>query len=394
MAISPSLRLVQSLGTDFQTVRSPLRICPLGAHVDHQHGLVTAMALNEGLHFHYRPREDGVVSVRSGNFEGIEEFSFDDVPREDRKSWGAYLRGAVLSLQRDFTLKRGLEGVIEGRIPTGGLSSSAAVCTAYLTALADVNEISLAPLELVSYAHWIEREYIGLKNGILDHAANVLSKEQALLLLDCEDHSYEHVPQPESMEEFCFLLVYSGVSKSLITTGYNNRVDECRAAAWFLAEAAGTLDGRPLNEMTLRAVGEDVFHTYKHILPGRFRRRAEHFFSECERVRQGVEAWRAGDLKRFGQLMNESGQSSIENYESGCPELIALYEILRECPGVYGTRFSGAGFRGFCIALIDPARVADIEGRVREEYPKRFPERAKDLQIYTCSSDNGVEIVR
>ena len=28
---------------------SPYRVCPLGAHVDHQHGLVTGFAINKGV---------------------------------------------------------------------------------------------------------------------------------------------------------------------------------------------------------------------------------------------------------------------------------------------------------------------------------------------------------
>ena len=36
-------------------------------------------------------------------------------------------------------------------------------------------------------------------------------------------------------------------------------------------------------------------------------------------------------------------------------ELIALYEIMKNTDGVYGGRFSGAGFKGCCMAIIDPA---------------------------------------
>ena len=81
---------------------------------------------------------------------------------------------------------------------------------------------------------------------------------------------------------------------------------------------------------------------------------------EMARVEQGIAAWQAGDLTRFGELIAQSGESSIKNYESGCPQLITLYEILRDTPGVYGVRFSGAGFRGSCLALVDPARSAAI----------------------------------
>ena len=72
-------------------------------------------------------------------------------------------------------------------------------------------------------------------------------------------------------------------------------------------------------------------------------------------MEEGLEAWRGGDLARFGALMNESCLSSIHNYRCGCPELITLFEILSSLPGVYGSRFSGAGYGGCCIALGGPA---------------------------------------
>ena len=44
-------------------------------------------------------------------------------------------------------------------------------------------------------------------------------------------------------------------------------------------------------------------------------RRAQHFFSECRRVLEGVDLWSAGDLGAFGSLMNQSNASSLHNYE-------------------------------------------------------------------------------
>src|SRR5690606_13020851 len=103
-----------------------------------------------------------------------ETFSLEEVPEPAPGHWGGYLRGAVRVLQQVYELRVGVEGVVDASLPTGGLSSSAAVCTAYLTALAEVNGIALSGMELVRAAHRIEREYIGIQNGILDHAANVL----------------------------------------------------------------------------------------------------------------------------------------------------------------------------------------------------------------------------
>ena len=116
-----------------------------------------------------------------------------------------------------------------------------------------------------------------------------------------------------------------------------------------------------------------MFEQYKHLLPDNFRKRAEHYFSEYHRAEEGAEAWRKGDLETYGKLIFESGRSSIENYECGCPELITLYNIMTETDGIYGGRFSGAGFKGCCMALVDPEKADRIMATVEEKYLKNDP---------------------
>ena len=108
---------------------------------------------------------------------------------------------------------------------------------------------------------------------------------------------------------------------------------------------------KTLDKTFLRDVPREVFEQTRERMPARFARRAEHFYSEYKRVRKGVTAWESGNMELFGKLSFESCESSIHNYECGSPELIALYEIMRELDGVWGGRFSGAGFKGACIAL-------------------------------------------
>jgi galactokinase/galacturonokinase len=49
---------------------SPYRVCPLGAHVDHQHGLVTGFAIDKGVDYWFNVREDGRVLLSSRTFDG------------------------------------------------------------------------------------------------------------------------------------------------------------------------------------------------------------------------------------------------------------------------------------------------------------------------------------
>lgn len=97
-------------------------------------------------------------------------------------------------------------------------------------------------------------------------------------------------------------------------------------------------------------------------------------------------------MEGYGQLVFESGKSSIYSYECGCDELKKLYEIMWNTDGIYGGRFSGAGFKGCCMALVDPEKVEDIKAKVTEEYLKAFPELEGRYSAYVCESADGVRL--
>ena len=95
-------------------------------------------------------------------------------------------------------------------------------------------------------------------------------------------------------------------------------------------------------------------------------------------------------MEEYGRLSFESGWSSIHNWESGAPEQIKLYEIMRETAGIYGGRFSGAGFKGCCMALIDPNKADDIREEVERKYLTAFPEMCGKYSFHLCESADGV----
>ena len=330
---------------------SPYRVCPIGAHVDHQHGLVTGFAIDKGVDLFFDVREDTLVKLSSETFGGELEFDITVPAQVRQKQWGDYARGAKYALQKRFRLTRGIEGVIRGSLPVGGLSSSAAVLIAYVMAFAKANGIELQPFEVAQIASEAEREYIGLNNGLLDQACIALGRRDGLLFLDCDSNEYRVIARNPDMPPFEIGIFFSGLTRSLVNSDYNLRVFECKTAAWnMLAYMDQPL--KPFDKTFLRDIPKAVFEKTRIAMPQRFARRAEHFYSEYRRVRQGVTAWETGNLKLFGKLCFDSCESSIHNYECGSPELIGIYEILRSLPGVYGGRFSGAGFKGAVIALV------------------------------------------
>ena len=367
---------------------APYRVCPLGAHVDHQHGLVSGFAIDKGVDLWFNPTDDGRVHLTSKTFPGTVDLRIDDRTRVKEGNWGDYVRGAKYALGKRFELKRGIEGVIAGSLPVGGLSSSAAVLIAYVMAFAKANSITLTKMEVIKIASEAEREYIGLNNGILDQACIALGEKGKLLFLDTATEQYRLIEPGPDLANYEIAIIFSGLTRSLVNSDYNLRVSECRTAAWCM-QAYKEQPIKPLEQTFLRDVPRDIYEATRDKMPARFARRAEHFYSEYKRVRKGVTAWESGNMDLFGQLIKQSCESSIHNYECGSPELIKIYESLKNLDGVYGGRFSGAGFKGAVIAMVDPTKKKEIEEHITREYLAEFPEYKKTFAIYWVHSADG-----
>lgn len=367
----------------------PYRISPLGAHIDHQFGKINGLAIDKGIHIAYSKKENGVVELQSLNFPKRAQFHVNSIPDEKVGDWADHIRGAAKMLLEKYPLRYGISAVIEGTLPIGGLSSSAAVIIAFMSALAKVNHIHLDPWETIMMAKAAENRYVGVNCGKLDQSCEVLCQKNQLLYLDCADDSYQLIPW--TGPKFKIAVFFSGLERSLATSAYNLRQDECKAAAYSLLAHAGLEYGK-FADTRLRDVPTPVFEEYKNRLPDNFRKRAEHYFSEYRRAEEGAEAWRKGDLEAYGKLIFQSGRSSIENYECGCPELITLYNIMTETDGIYGGRFSGAGFKGCCMALVDPEKAEDVLRIVEEKYLAVYPALKGKYLGALCDSADGVKL--
>lgn len=370
---------------------TPYRVCPVGAHVDHQLGKITGFAINKGIHIAYGPKQNGIIEIQSLQFEKRAQWHIASTPKEPQGDWADHLRGATIALYSKYNLNIGLCAVIEGELPIGGLSSSAAVIITFLSALCKLNGLSLMPKELIEIAKEAENKYVGVACGKLDQSCEIYCQKDHMLYLDTMDDSYELIPQPADMKPYKFAIFFSGLERSLAGSAFNMRVDECRSAAYALKAYAGMPYGK-FDETQLRDVPKKVFLQYKDRLPENWRKRAEHYYGEFDRVERAADAWRRGDIEAYGKISFESGYSSIHSWETGSEELIKLYEIMTQTQGIYGGRFSGAGFKGCCLAIIDPAYEESIVEIVTKEYLNAFPHLAGKYSVHICESADGVNL--
>ncbi len=196
------------------------------------------------------------------------------------------------------------------------------------------------------------------------------------------------LPLGPSAPDAQILVVFTGISRNLAKTGYNQRVNQCFSAARRLATLAGKPNARALGDFT-----DAEWRIYEERLPPDERNRSRHFYGERSRVQQGIELWKKGDLVTFGRLMSASCESSISNYQTGSKELIKLQDILVETPGVYGARFSGAGFGGCSVALVAADEAERIRSHVEQTFKSLFPQHAERARAFLVESEDGVRIV-
>ena len=369
-------------------IASPYRICPLGAHIDHQGGPVLGMTINAYTLMAFTGADESTARFRSKNYPGTVTFEIDRVPESTGSFWGVYARAAALALKSEYPLKRGVTGLLDGMLPGCGLSSSASVLLAYLHAFAMVNDIELQPWDYVRLNRIAENRYIGLNNGILDQTSIVFGKRDVLLYIDTKAETVTEVPDLLGESRYRILVAYSGYSRELTTSGYNTRVDECRQAAARLSSLSAAEPAEVLSD-----VPEDVFIEFRDNLAPDVGRRANHYFSEVRRVKSGLEAWENGSIDDFGGLMTASCNSSIEQYECGIQAIYDLQQIVSSANGVFGSRFMGGGFGGCVVGFVQPDVAENAADDILEAYRRLHPEVAGQAAVYLAKSAEGVGFI-
>jgi galactokinase/galacturonokinase len=371
-------------GGPVRVVRAPYRVCPLGAHTDHQRGLVIGLTIEPAVHAFYRARPDRSSRVRSREFPGEVVIDPGDA-RGPADGFGAYLFAVARSLAADRPVARGADVWIEGDLRPGGIGSSAAVQIAFLLALSDVNGVRLDRAAAMNLVMGAEREGAGVQIGLLDPAVILFGERDHLVYLDCA----EGVPRVQklaaSLPRFEFLLFDSGVDRVLPGSPYNDRVDECRAAARALG---ATGDPPALREVTL-----EQFRRRRAALDPLLARRAEHVLAENKRVRNGLAALQQGDLVSFGRLVNASGRSMVQLFDAGTPETAHALTLLQGDADVFGATLSGAGFGGNLLAIVPPGGARGVFERVLPALAAKFPAVAARASFVASGTGPGAAVV-
>jgi galactokinase len=346
---------------------APGRVNLMGAHLDYNGGPVMPMAIDRGTFIALRPRTDRRVCLRSTSEKGETALELGEGAFARRGQWADYPSGVIANLLPRAPAAPGLDVLFGGNLPVGaGLSSSASICVGTAFALAKAWNLTLSPLESARVALTAEREFVGVRCGIMDPYAVGLARAGHLLWLDCKDASYEHLPVDHGSVSVA--VADSGVRRELAQGAFNQRVAEAARAFEVL---------RPYAELAtcLRDVPLEVYRERRGMLDEVTARRAEHVIREVRRTFEARERLLAGDLAGFGARMVETHQSLRELYEVSVSELDCLVEAAVACPGVHGARLTGAGFGGCVVILVDKRAARDAASNVADAFARRFDRR-------------------
>lgn len=361
---------------------SPGRVNLIGEHTDYNGGHVFPCALTLGTYGAARKREDNKIHFYSMNLDsfGIVAASLDDLTNKKEYNWANYPLGVVWAFkEKGHTITSGFDMVIWGNIPNGsGLSSSASLevlTGVILTDLFEIKDLSMTDLALIG--QYSENNFNGCNCGIMDQFAVAMGKKDHAIFLDTSDLSYEYAPCV--LDGAKIVITNSKVKHSLVDSAYNDRRNECAAA---LKALQSELDIQALGDLT-----PEEFEAHKSLIKDEIQlQRAKHAVYENQRTIDAVTALKAGDIERFGKLMNQSHISLRDDYDVSCEEIDILVDLAWKIPGVLGSRITGGGFGGCTVSIVKDESVDTFIETIGKTYLEKVGHEA---EFYTVDIGDG-----
>lgn len=342
---------------------SPGRVNLIGEHTDYNGGYVFPCALSFGTYLAIRPIDSGEFRFATLNFDYEASVSFDEITTKKGDAWINYPLGVINQLVARGMQLKGFEMLYWGNIPNGaGLSSSASIEVVTAFALNTLLSLGHETLELVKLSQAAENQFVGVNCGIMDQFAVGMGKKEHAMALDCNTLYYEHVPV--ILGDYRLMIGNTNKRRGLADSKYNERRAECDSA---VASLQKVRDIKTLCELSLA----DFLSVQSVIENEVVLRRARHAISEHQRVKDAVEALKAGELVKFGEMMNASHDSLRHDYEVTGFELDSMVEAARKVPGVIGSRMTGAGFGGCTVTLLHKDSIETFKTQVAAEYTEK-----------------------
>lgn len=392
-ACPPSLDIVGGIMR-----RTSSRFCLGVEHGDYNGTPLFGVGVDRYIWFAYKPNDSARVRVFSVNrpFEGIIDFGLGDTPPprspDIANTWARFPFGVDHILrEKGFSLKSGLDGILYGDIPGGGMSRSASLTLNILLALLEVNNISISDkIRLAKLAQMVENSYIGSPCGLLDHVMILFGRRGYGVYFNplSLDIGYEALPAGD--DEFRLMVLDTGTERpGLEKSTYRIRRAECEALVEVLRAAGFNI--RHLAEITDRMYEEIA--RGRPALPKNLQKRLRYIYQAVQRFPSLLEAWRSGDIATVGRIFREDGFGLRFDYEISGPELDTMCDLARQVPGVLGERMLGGGDKGAAGAIVRAEAVDQLKRAVEIRFPEHHPELKGRCAAAELRTTNGVTVL-
>ncbi len=394
-------RLAEAHGLDIsggKVRRTSSRFCLGVEHGDYNGTELFGVATDRFIWMGYKGNGTDRVRLFSANFpdDGVVEFKLGKVPepksQEAADTWGRFAYGVDYILRREgYKLKEGIDAVIYGNIPGGGMSRSASLSLNLILSLADVNGIEIADkMTIIDLAQAVENDYIGSPCGQLDQIMILFGKEGKGTYYNPTKRTIEYVELGEGATDFRIVVMDTGTDRpGLEKSTYAIRRRECEELAAILGKAG--YDVTCLADVKDESFYEEIMAKFSSEHLG-LCKRLDYIYHAQKRFYEMLDAWKAGDIETVGRIFRTDGIGLRDDYKLSGPELETMCDIVRTVPGVLGERMLGGGDKGASGALVRSESIDAVKTAVDTAYPASRPEFADKYAVHVCKVVDGVRV--
>jgi galactokinase len=376
--------------------RSSSRFCLGVEHGDYNGTELFGVGTDRFIWMAYQPNDLGRLRLFSGNFEqdGLIDVALDSIPEPGTApdSWSRFPLGVAWILKKNgYDLRKGIDAVVHGNIPGGGMSRSASLTLNLLITIAEVNGIEFSSeMGIVDLAQAVENEYIGSPCGNLDQIMILFAREGMGTHYNPADRSIRHLPLGKGAPDFRIMSLDTGtIRPGLEKSTYKIRHSECREMVDLCAEPYGikTL-GDVRSEELFRSIIARFGASYPHLC-----KRLDYIYHAQQRFERMLNAWQQGDIAEVGAIFRADGLGLRDDYQISGKELETMCDIVRSVPGVLGERMLGGGDRGASGALVLSESEGAVRSAVETAYPRSHPEYAENYAVHSCRMVDGIMLL-
>jgi len=360
---------------------APGRVNLIGEHTDYNLGFVLPGAIDKAIVLEIKPNGTDAFNVASIDFK--EETSFVANGQKTPYSWANYILGVIMELKALGYTTPGFDCVFGGNVPLGGgMSSSAALESAFAFAINDMNGFGLTRMQLAKVGQLAEHNYAGVRCGIMDQFASLHGQKDMLMKLDCRSLEYELVPF--QLNGYKVILLDTNVKHTLASSEYNVRRSQCE-------EGVGVIAKKHPQVQSLRDVTLEMLAEVKDEVSPVVYNRCEYVVKENIRLNTACEALKNGDILLFGSEMYGSHEGLSKFYEVSCDELDFLVDVAKSVPGVIGSRMMGGGFGGCTITVVAEANHDEFVAKAVAQFEERFGKKPLVYDVVISDGARRVE---